>query len=715
VAEIARLVPADQYFLQLNSMQSLDELLDLSSQWGGSLLRLFTIEAQDQQLQRKLEEQLCLRREMLTRLFADAVISDVAFTGADPFVQEGTDVTVIFRIKLPAVFQAAAAGWLADARKAHADLTEADFNYRGHKVLARYTADRGVSSFVVEHNDYVIYSNSHRAIRRAVDAAVGASPALFDSLDYRYVTTVLPPAAAANCGYFYVPEAMIRRLVGPAAKISEKRRLQCYNNLVMLNNASLFYRMEFGRSPKSLAELVQGRFVDPAKIVCPHGGAYAYDPGRDACTCSLHNRLKYLTPNIELNVLTVAQSEAAEYDRYKQRYQAFWQGMFDPIAVRISMDRRVKLETCVLPMANGSLYNELRASVDKTPRPLGTARIARSAIASLAMVPGRKAIGEQLRTVPGVAEVLRSNPTLTDLAWLGDRASLHFCDGDSILQVDPALLRPLQLPLLGSVSVGQQGAATALLMALKMPVYVTIDVDNRDQAAKLLQQLSQQVILQGTDLGGLRLSADAYRLPDYKGHPLYVFGVELYAVKLRLHVAVVGDQLVVATKPELLREVIDASTAEEGQPPIPAHMLIRFNRRGLNRAYDDAQLYWEEKARTACNRNISSIHNLVKLYGVKIDEVPRLSEAKYGVQYFCPDDGDYRFDAEQNQVVCSVHGNREQSRQNPHPDRKASFARFIENLDELTVSLRFQDDALLTTVEIVRSAKEAAAHPEKPK
>ena len=42
---------------------------------------------------------------------------------------------------------------------------------------------------------------------------------------------------------------MIRRLVGPAAKISEKRRLQCYNNLVMLNNASLFYRMENGRSP----------------------------------------------------------------------------------------------------------------------------------------------------------------------------------------------------------------------------------------------------------------------------------------------------------------------------------------------------------------------------------------------------------------------------------------------------------------------------------
>jgi hypothetical protein len=705
VAEIARLVPADQYFLQLNSMQSLDDLLDLSAQWGESLLRLFTVEAQDQQLQRKLEEQLCLRRDGLTRLFAGAVISDAAFTGADPFVREGADVTVILRVRQPAAFQAATAGWLAAARQAHADLTEAEFNYRGHKVLARYTADRGVSSFVVQHNDYVLYSNSHRAIRRAVDAAVGASPALYDSLDYRYVTTVLPPAAAANNGYFYVPEAMIRRLVGPAAKISEKRRLQCYNNLVMLNNASLFYRMEFGRAPQSLAELIQERFVDPAKIVCPHGGAYAYDPGRDSCTCSLHNRLKYLTPNIELNVLNVSPGEAAEYERFKQRYQGFWQGLFDPIAVRITVDRRVKLETCVLPMANGSLYNELRASVDKTPRPLGTARIARSALASLAIVPGRKAIGEMLRGVPGVAEVLRANPTLTDLAWLGDRASVHFCDGDSILQVDPALVHPLQLPLVGDVSVGQQGAATALLMALKLPVYVTVDVENRDQAAKLLQQLSQQVLLQGTNVAGLRLAADAYRLPDYKDHPLYVFAVELYAVKLRLHAAVVGDQLVVATKPKLLREVIDASTAAEGQPVAPAHILVRLNRKGLNRAYDDVQLYWEEKARTACNRNISSISNLVKLYGVATGDVPRLSEAKYGVRYFCPDDGDYRYDAGQNQVVCTVHGNREQSRQNPQPNRKASFARFIDNLDEVTVSLVFQDAALLTTVEIARSGK----------
>ena len=38
-----------------------------------------------------------------------------------------------------------------------------------------------------------------------------------------------------------------------------------------------------------------------------------------------------------------------------------------------------------------------------------------------------------------------------------------------------------------------------------------------------------------------------------------MFSVQVYAVKLRLHVAVVGDQITVATKPEVLRQVIDGS------------------------------------------------------------------------------------------------------------------------------------------------------------
>ena len=49
-----------------------------------------------------------------------------------------------------------------------------------------------------------------------------------------------------------------------------------------------------------------------------------------------------------------------------------------------------------------------------------------------------------------------------------------------------------------------------------------------------------------------------------------------------------------------------------------------------------------------------------------------------------------------------VHGNRELSRQNPSPEGESSFEQFIETLDEVVFSLRFEEDALITTFEIER-------------
>ncbi len=487
----------------------------------------------------------------------------------------------------------------------------------------------------------------------------------------------------------------------PAAKISEKRRVQCFNNLVMLNNASLMYRLENGKSPESLTELIQGRYVDPAKIVCPSGGAYAIDNKHDTCSCSLHNRLKYLTPNTELPVLQVSAQEQQEYERYKHRYEEFWGTVFDPLAMRITVGPRVKMELCVLPFANGSLYQEIKSFTDGKPLPIDTARIAPSAVASLVLVQGRKNIGDMMM-MPGVPEALQADPTLTDLGWVGDRIALHVCDGTTILQVDPLRLRALDLPFGVKASVAQQVAVSSLLTAATLPTYVAIDVEDRDKAARLLENLSAKIFLQRGNIVGLPTALDAYRLPDHKKHKLYVLTYQLYAVKVRLHVALVGTQLIAATRPEILREVIDASTSPPSPDAPKAHVLFRLNRKGLNRFSDDLQLYWEEKARLACHRNTVAIDTLRSLYEVPVAEVPRLSEAKYGAVYFCPDHGVYEWDTRRNRVLCSVHGDRQDSRQNTHIDKRSSFAEFVEGIDEIVTTLRFQDDALITTVEIVR-------------
>lgn len=702
VHEIARLVPEDQYLLQFGSVDTAWELSDLTKEWGDSVLRLFTIHARHSRLQDKVENQLCLQRDPITQLFADKVITEVAVTGSDPFVYEGTDLSIIFRLKAPKAFEAAAEGWLAQVRQRHPALVERNFNYRGHGVAARYTEDRMVSSFSVRHGEYAIYSNSHVAVRKIVDTCAKRLPTLYDAKDYQYVSTILPPSKEPHTGYFYASEAFLKRQIGPAMKIAEKRRLQCFNNLVMLNNASLFYRLENGKSPDSITDLVKGRFVDPAKLTCPHGGTYAFDAKHDTGTCSLHNRLKYLTPNAELKVLKVSRQEKDEYERYLRRYQRFWQGVFDPIAIRLAVSpERVKLETSVLPFANGSLYTDLRDWVNEAPEPLRVAQAPRSAVLSLGITLGHEQIAEYLRDIPGIPDTLSADPTLTDLNWLGDRVVLHLCDEDSILEIDPTRLSARYGP--GSIPVPLQSLAGAAILGTSLPACVAVEVTDRDKAARFLKQLSSRIVLKGGNWMGLPVTFDAYRLPDYKGHAIRVFSYQLYALKLRVHVALIGDRLVGATRAEALHEAIDAAEAKPGEAPAPAHFMLRANLGALDQLKDDLELHWAEKSRLSCHANVMSIYNLVKLYGVPVEKTSLLSEAKYGVTYYCPEGGTYEFDTDRDQVECSVHGNRQNSRQNRGLNRQSSFATVFDKLEEVTASLRFREDSLLTTVEIKRT------------
>ena len=102
-------------------------------------------------------------------------------------------------------------------------------------------------------------------------------------------------------------------------------------------------------------------------------------------------------------------------------------------------------------------------------------------LASAVMVPGRERISQYLNVIPGLADVLKADPTLTDMQWVGDRVGLHFCDGEMILQIDPTELSATKVPMVGKVPIQLQVMISAMVAAANMPVYVTLDVENREQ------------------------------------------------------------------------------------------------------------------------------------------------------------------------------------------------------------------------------------------
>ena len=285
---------------------------------------------------------------------------------------------------------------------------------------------------------------------------------------------------------------------------------------------------------------------------------------------------------------------------------------------------------------------------------------------------------------------------LTDLAWLGDQVSVQFCDAHTVLEVDPTRIRRLALPL--PVSLTQQAGIATGLFAAAAPVYFGIDIEDADKADRFLKMLSSRIFLHQQDLGPLGTSIDAYQLPAYREHQVYVVSYRIYAARIRFYVAVVGDQLIAATEPYVLNQAIDAESSDVPKRELTGQFALRLNTLAMKKLRSDLRTWWEERSRRASHKNIMPIYTLIHLYGATVDEVDRISDAKYGVRYFCPD-GKYRYDADRDSVFSTVYGNREEALQKVDDDN-SSFARTFNQLREVLFSANMSDDFMTGRLEV---------------
>ena len=695
---VAALVPADQYLLHFNSWEATGNLYDAGQKWMEPLLRMMTEDARDHGLLNKYESQAGIRLDDLKQWFSDGTITEMTITGSDFYVAEGTDLTLILKTTNAEPINMRLQQWVADARQHHADAEDRSFNYRGVQIFARYTPSRTISSFAVQHEDQMIVSNSHVGIRRIVDTIQGRLPSLAAAADYQYITAVHPPSNEADDGYLYLSDAFLRYLFSPGFKIGERRRKQSMNHLVMLNNASLFWRLEYGTIPQNLEELIAGRFIGRDKLICPQGGAYSFDPATDTSVNSVFNRIKYLTPIRELNVLQISASEEKEYGRYRARYGAFWKDYFTPFALRFSTAENLNIEYCLLPFQNSADWTGVRDLLSKDQaHPLALHQPAQSVIASADLLSTGDTIRDMLRGMPGVAAVLQDDPTLTDMNWLGDHASVNFCDTHAIVEIDPIQLKPITFPL--PMTSLQQSAIAAGVFATTSPVYVAVDVEDSDKADRFLKLLSSRVFLHDQPgFGEITSELDSYRMPAYRDHNICVVSFRLYVARVRLYLCAVKNQLIIATAPDILKEVIDASLLDVPDREENAQIAFRLRLSAMQRFRDDLRIYWEERARRASHRNIMPIYTLIHLYDVPIDQIDGLSDAKYGVTYFCPD-GDYAYDARRDQVTSTVYGNREDARQDVPDQTMSSFSKAFDTIGDVLFTVHFSERTITGRVE----------------
>ena len=112
--------------------------------------------------------------------------------------------------------------------------------------------------------------------------------------------------------------------------------------------------------------MIEGNYLSAKTIQCPDNGTYSLDKsGRGFCT--VHNCLQYCTPISSITLDNAAKVEASDYKAFVNQYNGYWSRFFDPIGIRLQLGDRIEVETCILPLIENSIYNQLREIVGGHP------------------------------------------------------------------------------------------------------------------------------------------------------------------------------------------------------------------------------------------------------------------------------------------------------------------------------------------------------------
>ncbi|HKQ51531.1 MAG TPA: hypothetical protein VJT74_04125 [Pyrinomonadaceae bacterium] len=742
ISPLAYDVPEDFYLLEFHSLSRLLDLMDANDLWGAHLFSQAFKEARMQNVSERLKRQLAVQSEPTLRPFYDLVVQDVAVTGSDPFVREGSDVTLIFRVKEPSIFKARMDTFLDEAQQAHADAKRTTGNYLGVDYVQLQTPLRDLSVIAAEPApDLHVRSNSLAAFRRVLEAIKGEkTPAglhvrrLGETAEFAYIRTLMPQGDEAEDGLLYLSDPFIRRLVDPELKLTERRRMLCYNHLRMIGHAAMLYRTEFGKWPSSLAELARtnsspGQFGE-GELSCPAGGQYALSADGTTGVCSHHGHALYLTPNLEIPATQVSGAEADEYEAFLAQYNQYWRTYFDPIALRLKASAgQYRVETLILPLIDNSIYTGLAAALKGEPEPLDALPVPPRNIFSLALRLNKEPLlkrSKSSRPDPDdflLRELGVGDKILTDLKveefltkGLGNQAGLHVYDSYPSFDLNYS-------SVLGMIAfMGRMGNADefssdlltigAALLSLNSPVYVALPVRDERVVDDFLERLDLMVAagVRRQERGDwFDFGWEFYKFKLSGGQTARAINFSFTPAKLRFFVARVGRGLYVASKPFILEDLAaQQEVAARADADSVGHAMARVRARNWNEVLTDFNLSWAENERVACLDNLGPLADVSRALtsGRAPADVNRavLEEAErlHAVHFYCPDGGLYTVAPDGKSVSCSVHGTALAPQQPRSPSAASAAGRAMRGLDEATATLTFLPEGLRAVVTIKR-------------
>lgn len=547
---LAKAVPADFYFVRARSFSAFTEVLSFVEQFGAPAADLADGAATERGTLPRYLAELGVETSDLSRVLGPEVVQDFALTGSDPYVHEGTDLTLIFRLKSPLLFRAALLKALASHGAAHGGTQASNFTHEGVTVEVARSADGRVRQHHAVVGELELVSNSAAAIKRVISTIQSKAPKLADEPDFQYMLARDADVPADLLAF--IGDRFVETVVGPAQKIAEARRQVALSELTAAPIAALLYGWVHGKSPTDKNELVRSGLLAASELSHVGGARIDWAPG--GAPRSPFGTPAALEPLIDQPPVTqVSVAERDSYGGFANSYQSYWSQYIDPIALRLSSARRgegkgLHAELRVLPLVPAEAAMRFDLGGDGRVAPTELLSGARFALGIGADAPLR-------RELSGLARWASGGGRGITLDWLGDYAMVGVADRAELLAAARSSRETREMPIERPASAEERGREDAprdeMEMLAGLPVYAVVGLKSRVATAVALAAVRHMVVDAGSD------AIEWAPFASYRGvEVVRVLGRD-NSHEVALYYAFAGDALLLTLNRTVMRSLIE--------------------------------------------------------------------------------------------------------------------------------------------------------------
>ncbi len=345
---LANLAPHDHFFVYMANPRDILAFLNQGCEFLHRIGTTFTGNGIDYGLDKKYLQRLGFNKQLLRALLQAGSILECALIFPDLFFIDGTDVTVVSRLKRPGQVSAL--------------LTLIGLNELPPKGIITHKLKDGNSVYWSIWDDLLMVSTSKSELDKVLQLKANEGKgSLGQSEEFQYMLTQLP-ITESTWSYAYLSDPFIRHLVSPAAKIGQLRRIRARADMEFLTACALLARLDGMKSPWSIKNLVEYKYIPETYLE----GDYYFNQNHILYS-KTYGRLSNMKPLSQVPIDRVSRQEEKAYKRYVNVYSDYWRQFFDPIALRLdeTADGFLEAEVFILPLVNNSFYNSLKAALKR--------------------------------------------------------------------------------------------------------------------------------------------------------------------------------------------------------------------------------------------------------------------------------------------------------------------------------------------------------------